>query len=222
MGYCAVMFDRALEYLPLLLQGVKLTLVVAVGSLALSTVLGLSFALAMHAGNTFIRRLVRGVVTVIRGIPMVVQLFYVYFVLPDLGIELNAVQAAIIGLGIGYSAYQAENFRAGLEAVDRGQMEAAKSMGMSVGLALRRVIVPQAVKIAMPPFGNIVVMMLKDSSLASTITVGELTRQGQLIASSTFQNTEIFTMVAIMYLMMSLPLMALSHWVEVRLRGGKR
>jgi polar amino acid transport system permease protein len=151
---------------------------------------------------------------VLRGIPIIVLLFYIYFVMPDAGISLTAVQAAIIGLGIAYSAYQSENFRAGIEAIDRGQVEAAMAMGMSWSLTMRRVVLPQAVRIVLPPYGNIMIMMLKDSSQASTITVAELALQGKLIAASTFKNTSVFTMVALMYLCMCLPLMYLVGQLE--------
>ena len=102
--------------------------------------------------------------------------------------------------------YQAENFRAGIEAVDHGQREAAEALGMRPAKVMWRVVLPQAFRIALPPYGNILVMMLKDSSLVSTITVAEMTRQGQLIASSTFQNMTVYTLVALLYLLMSLPL----------------
>lgn len=147
---------------------------------------------------------------------MIVQLFYIYFVMPDIGVNLTALQAGIIGLGVGYSAYQAENIRAGSEAIDKGQIEAAHSIGMSDALVMRRVILPQAIRIILPPFGNTVIMMLKDSSLVSTITVAELTRQGQLIASSTFDNMTVFTLVALMYLTLSLPLTYLTRHLEKR------
>jgi len=150
-----------------------------------------------------------------------VQLFYIYFVLPELGIALTALQAAIIGLGIAYSAYHAENFRAGIEAIDRGQIEAAESIGMSRGLMMRRVILPQAIRMVLPPYGNLVIMMLKDSSQASTITVAELALQGKLIASSTFKNTSVFTLVALLYLCMSIPLMLAVAQLE-RVMGRKR
>jgi polar amino acid transport system permease protein len=156
------------------------------------------------------------IVNVIRGIPIIVQLFYIYFVLPDFGITLSALQAAIIGLGIAYSAYQSENFRAGIEAIDHGQIEAAYSLGLGWGLTMRKVVLPQAIRIVLPPYGNIMIMMLKDSSQASTITVAELALQGKLIASSTFRNTSVFTLVAALYLVMSLPLIVLAGWLERR------
>ena len=164
----------AAEFMPILLEGAKLTILVTLGSLALSTVLGLVWALMRVSGNKYLSGFSGGVINLLRGIPIIVLLFYIYFVMPDVGVSLSAVQAAIIGLGVAYSAYQAENFRAGIQAIDRGQIEAAMAMGMSWSLTMRRVVLPQAVKIVLPPYGNIMIMMLKDSSQASTITVAFL------------------------------------------------
>ena len=211
---------QSAEFLPILMQGLRLTIIVTVGSLVLSTLLGIVLALMRVSGVWVLAAIAKTVVNVIRGIPIIVQLFYIYFVLPDFGISLTAVQAAIIGLGIAYSAYQSENFRAGIEAIDRGQVEAAQSIGMGWWTTMRRVLLPQAFKIVLPPYGNIMIMMLKDSSQASTITVAELALQGKLIASSTFQNTTVFTLVAALYLCMSLPLILLVSRLEARF--GKR
>ncbi|MGF6307135.1 polar amino acid transport system permease protein [Bradyrhizobium sp. i1.8.4] len=207
-------FHDAIEFVPILLQGVWLTIVVTVGSLLLSTVLGLVWALMRVSGIGILVGLSAALINVIRGIPIIVLLFYIYFVMPDFGIALSALQAAIIGLGIAYSAYQAENFRAGIEAIDKGQIEAAQTIGMGWWLTMRRVVLPQAVRIILPPYGNIMIMMLKDSSQASTITVAELALQGKLIASSTFKNTSVFTLVALMYLTMSIPLILLVRHFE--------
>jgi polar amino acid transport system permease protein len=204
----------ATEFLPILLQGVGLTILVTVGSLVLSTILGLVWALMRVSTLRALSLLSGGLINVIRGIPIIVLLFYLYFVMPDFGIALTALQAAILGLGIAYSAYQAENFRAGIEAIDKGQIEAAQTIGMGWWLTMRRVILPQAVRIVLPPYGNIMIMLLKDSSQASTITVAELALQGKLIASSTFKNTSVFTLVALMYLTMSIPLILLVRHFE--------
>jgi polar amino acid transport system permease protein len=206
----------ARRFLPLLLQGAGITVLLTAGALVLSTLLGLFWALARVSQVPGLTHASKAVVNVLRGIPILVQLFYIYFVLPDLGLRLSAFQAGLIGLGIAYSAYQAENFRAGIEAVDPGQIEAAQSLGMTRGLILRRVILPQAFRIALPPYGNTMIMLLKDSSQASVITVAELTQQGRLIASSTFENTSVFTLVAILYLTMSLPLILLTGRLERR------
>ena len=204
------------EFLPILAQGLRLTVVVTLGSLALSTGLGLVWALMRVSGARPVAWVAKALVNVIRGIPIIVQLFYAYFVLPDFGVALSAVQAAIIGLGVAYSAYQAENFRAGIEAVGRGQVEAGLSLGMHPWLVMLKVVLPQALRIALPPYGNIMLMMLKDSSQASTITVAELSLQGKLIAASTFKNTTVFTLVALLYLCMSLPLILLVGKLERR------
>jgi polar amino acid transport system permease protein len=204
----------AREFLPLLLRGAILTVLVTLGALALSTVLGLVWALLRVSQVSVLTTFAKGVVNTIRGIPILVQLFYIYFVFPEFGIELSALQAGVLGLGLAYSAYQAENFRAGIEAVDPGQIEAAQSLGMPRGLVLRRVVLPQAFRIALPPYGNTMIMMLKDSSQASVITVAELTQQGRLIASSTFKNTTVFTLVALLYLSMSVPLILFASWLE--------
>ncbi|CAP42349.1 amino acid ABC transporter permease [Bordetella petrii] len=209
-------FNDAREFLPILLQGATLTILVTFGSLLLSTLLGMVWALMRVSGIKPLAKFSAGMINVLRGIPIIVLLFYIYFVMPDMGIALTAVQAAIIGLGIAYSAYQAENFRAGIEAIDRGQVEAAMAMGMSWSMTMRRVVLPQAVKIVLPPYGNIMIMMLKDSSQASTITVAELALQGKLIAVSTFKNATVFSLVALMYLVMCVPLILFVRHLEKR------
>jgi len=209
------------EFLPILLQGVWLTIIVTSGSLILSTLLGMVWALMRVSRVRALQQLAKAIVNGIRGIPIIVQLFYIYFVMPELGVTLSALQASIIGLGIAYSAYQAENFRAGIEAIDKGQIEASESLGMGWALMMRRVVLPQAVKIILPPYGNIMIMMLKDSSQASTITVAELTLKGQLIAASTFKYTSVLTMVAVLYLVMSVPLILFVGWLERRMQRAR-
>jgi len=217
----AAFFEQATAFLPILLKGAVVTVQVTVLSFLLSSVIGLLLALVRLSPVRAVSAIGASVVNVIRGLPIIVQLFYIYFVLPDIGIQLSAFQAGVIGLGIAYSAYQAENFRAGIEAVDSGQHEAAQALGMRGTLIMRRVILPQAFRIALPPYGNTLVMMLKDSSLVSTITVAEMTRAGQLIASSTFQNMTVYTLVALLYLLMSMPLVYGLRRLERRMGAGR-
>lgn len=217
----AVFLEQAIAFLPILLKGAVVTVQVTVLSFLLSSVIGLLLALVRLSPVRAVSAIGASVVNVIRGLPIIVQLFYIYFVLPDIGIQLSAFQAGVIGLGIAYSAYQAENFRAGIEAVDPGQHEAAQALGMRGTLIMRRVILPQAFRIALPPYGNTLVMMLKDSSLVSTITVAEMTRAGQLIASSTFQNMTVYTLVALLYLLMSMPLVYGLRGLERRMGAGR-
>ncbi|MCW5221525.1 amino acid ABC transporter permease [Verminephrobacter aporrectodeae subsp. tuberculatae] len=214
--------QHAREFLPILLQGAWVTVQVTALSFLLSSVLGLALALCRLSPLRALRWGAAAFINGVRGLPIIVQLFYIYFVLPDVGIRLSAMQAGVIGLGIAYSAYQAENFRAGIEAVDPGQREAALAMGMRPALLMRRVVLPQALRIALPPYGNTLVMMLKDSSLVSTITVAEMTRAGQLIAASTFQNMTVYTLVALLYLALSLPLVWGLREIERRFAAGRK
>ena len=202
------------EYLPLLGKGALITVEVFVCSLAVATLLGMVWALMRVSGVRPLSLFSKALINVIRGIPILVQLFYIYFVFPEIGVQLSAFQAGVIGLGFAYSCYMAEVFRSGIEAVDPGQVEAAQSLGMRRALILWRVVLPQAFKISLPPYGNTCIMMLKDTSQTSIITVAELSFQGKLIASSTFKNTEIFTLVAVWYLVMCVPLILLVGQLE--------
>jgi len=203
-------------YLPFLLKGAEMTIYITILSLIISTPLGLLFAAAKMSSWRVVSWPTATVINITRGLPMIVVLFYIYFVFPDIGITLTSFEASVIGIAFCFSTYIAEIFRAGIEAVDGGQLEAARAMGMNFSKAMRRVVLPQAFHIALPPYSNTLVMMLKDSALASTIAVTEMTRQGQLIAASTFDNTTVYTLVALLYLLMSLPLMALTKRLEKR------
>jgi len=209
----------AAEFAPILIQGAGITVLITISALVLSTVLGLVWALMRSSHIKTLSLLSAGFVNTIRGIPILVQLFYIYFVLPDLGIDFNAFQAGAIGLGVAYSAYMSEVFRAGIEAIDVGQIEAAQSIGMTRSLIMRRVVLPQALRIALPPYGNNLIMLLKDSSQTSAITVAELSLQSKLIAASTFKNMTVFTLGAIGYLVLSLPLIFVVSRLEKRFKA---
>ena len=214
----ATFWNDAAEFAPILLKGAEVTVMVTITSLVLSTFLGLFWALLRTSHIKVLSWISATFVNTIRGIPILVQLFYIYFVLPEIGIQLTAFQAGSIGLGIAYSAYMSEVFRAGIEAIDVGQIEAAHTIGMTRWLVMTRVVLPQAFRIALPPYGNNLIMLLKDSSQTSAITVAELSLESKLIAASTFKNTTVFTMGAIGYLIMSLPLIFLVARLEKRFK----
>ena len=214
----ATFWHDAVEFAPILLKGAQVTVMVTITSLVLSTFLGLFWALLRTSHFKILSWISATFVNTIRGIPILVQLFYIYFVLPEIGIQLTAYQAGSIGLGIAYSAYMSEVFRAGIEAIDVGQIEAAQTIGMTRWLIMARVVLPQAFRIALPPYGNNLIMLLKDSSQTSAITVAELSLESKLIAASTFKNTTVFTMGAIGYLIMSLPLIFLVARLEKRFK----
>ena len=193
------------------------TVAVTLLSLVLASALGLMWALMRSSGNRWLSLPARYIVEFLRGIPILVVLFYIYFVMPEIGLDLTAFQAGVMGLALTYSCYIGETFRGGIEAVDRGQIEAAKSIGMKHGKMMRRIVVPQAFRIALPPYGNNMVMLLKDSSQVSVISVAELTMQGKMLASSTFDNMTVFTMVAALYLCLTIPLNFLMRRVELKM-----
>lgn len=209
--------ERIQEYLPLLVTGLWQTVAVTLISLVLASALGLMWALMRSSGNRWLSLPARYIVEFLRGIPILVVLFYIYFVMPEIGLDLTAFQAGVMGLALTYSCYIGETFRGGIEAVDRGQIEAAKSIGMKHGKMMRRIVVPQAFRIALPPYGNNMVMLLKDSSQVSVISVAELTMQGKMLASSTFDNMTVFTMVAALYLCLTIPLNFLMRRVELKM-----
>lgn len=207
----------AVQFMPLLLRGLGTTILLTLCALGLSLVLGMIWALMALSSSRLLRLISVTIVQTVRGIPIIVQLFCVYFVLPEFGIDLPPFMAGVVGLGVAYSVYQAENFRGGFGSVDRQLIEAGLSLGMSSGLAFRRIVFPLGLRTALPSLGNTTVMLLKDSSIASTITIAELTRAGQLLAISTFKNETVYLLVALLYLAASLPLAALVRLFERRM-----
>jgi polar amino acid transport system permease protein len=196
----------AVQFMPILLRGLWTTILLTAAALIASILLGIGWALLGMSRLLVLRTISATVINVVRGIPIIVQLFCVYFVLPDIGIDLPPFAAGVIGLGIAYSVYQAENFRGGFASVDRQLRDAGAALGMSERLIFRRIIWPLGLRTALPSFGNTTVMLLKDSSIASTITIAELTRAGQLLAISTFKNGTVYCLIALLYLAASLPL----------------
>jgi polar amino acid transport system substrate-binding protein len=158
----------------------------------------------------------------IRGTPLLIQLYFIFYALPAFGIFVPPVVAAIIGLGLNYAAYEAENYRAGIFAIPRGQMEAAIALGMSRNQALRYVILPQAIRIVIPPITNDFISLLKDSSLVSVITMVELTKVYNNIGSTYFDYIGPGILVASLYLLIGLPFVKLSKYVEKRFAVDRR
>jgi polar amino acid transport system substrate-binding protein len=188
----------------------------------LAIVLGLLVALGRLYGPAPLRWLLVGYVELLRGTPLLLQLWFLYFVLPEFGIQIRAVYAGILGLAINYSAYEAEIYRAGLQAVPRGQMEAALALGMTPFLALRRVVVPQAMRIVVPAVTNDFIALFKDTSVCSVISVVELTTQYGIQRNDTNATIELAALTALLYLLMSLPLSHLAARLEKRLRVAGR
>ncbi|MBO9710188.1 MAG: cystine ABC transporter permease [Caulobacter sp.] len=184
-------FDLVSQSAPLLLKGAGYTVLLSVVGMSLGLVLGFALALMRLSANPLLRWPAGVYVSAIRGTPLLVQLFLIYYGLPQFGIELPPLLAAGIGFSLNIAAYAGETLRAAIAAVDKGQWEAAAVLGMSRGQTLRRIILPQAARTAVAPLANSFIGLVKDTSLAATIQVPELFRQAQLITARTY---EIFTM----------------------------
>jgi polar amino acid transport system substrate-binding protein len=200
-----------------LLWAAGMTVLLSVTAMPLAIVMGLCVALGRLYGPAPLQWALKVYVEVLRGTPLMLQLFVLFFLLPELDIALPPLVAGIAGLAINYSAYEAEIYRAGLQAIPIGQMEAALALGMSRRVALRRVIVPQAVRIVIPPVTNDFIALFKDTSVCSVITLVELTKQYSILANSTGGVVEFAVASAALYMAMSLPLSWFSRWFERRL-----
>jgi polar amino acid transport system substrate-binding protein len=203
------------RYRSRLLDAALVTLGLSFGSMPLAMALGLAIALGRLYGPPPLRAALGSYVELIRGTPLMLQLFVLFYLL-----RLPPWVAGVGGLAINYSAYEAEIYRAGLQAVPAGQMEAALALGMSRRMALRRVIVPQAVRIVIPPVTNDFIALFKDTSVCSVITLVELTKQYSILANSTGGAIEFALATAFLYLLMSVPLSWFSRWSEAKLASG--
>lgn len=202
---------------PDLWTGTKITVFLTFASMALALVLGLFLALARRSRHRAVAGPAAVFVELIRGSPLLLQLFYIFYVFPFFGLRLSNIVAGILGLAINYGAYLSEVFRAGIEAVDRGQWEAADALGMHSRLTMRLVILPQAVRIVIPPIGNYFISLFKDTALVSTISIPELLFTGQLIAADTFKYLQIYSFIFVIYVIISFPASRGVKWLEHRL-----
>ena len=205
------------RYAPTLLTSAGLTIFLSVTSMPLAMAIGLLVALGRLYGPRPLRWGLACYVEAIRGTPLILQLYVLFFLLPTLGLGLPPLVAGVAGLAINYSAYEAEIYRAGLQAIPVGQMEAALALGMSRRMALRRILVPQAVRIVIPPVTNDFIALFKDTSVCSVISLVELTKRYSILANSTGGVVEFAIATAALYMAMSLPLSWFSRWFERRL-----
>ncbi|MGM9539771.1 amino acid ABC transporter permease [Anaerovibrio sp.] len=210
--------DLMINSLPLLIAGAGITIQITAISVGLGLIIGMFVGIARISNVKLLRVLSAIYIDFLRGTPLLVQIFLIYFALPViLGQRVDPFLAAITACGINSGAYIAEIFRAGIQAIDEGQMEAGRSLGMTWVQTMRYIIVPQAFKNIVPPLGNEFIALLKDSSLVSVIGFEELTRRGQLIIARTYGSLEIWISVAIIYLVMTLTISRLVAYLEKRL-----
>jgi polar amino acid transport system permease protein len=210
------------ESLPTLLEGLKITVELTFIVLAISLVLGIIVALCRLSKNRVLSTVTGFYVDFMRSTPLLVQLIYIYFVLPTIGIRLNPFVAGIVGLSLNYSAYLSEVYRSGIQAIPRGQLDAAAALGMRPSVTMRRIVLPQAIRIVIPPLGNYFVALFKDTSLVSLLTLQELLFSGQIIISRTYDYFTIYTMVLLLYFLVCYPSLILVRHLEKLMKAGYR
>ena len=195
--------EIVLENLPFLLEGAYYTLLITIVSMFFGSIIAIITAIARLKGNRLIRWIARAYVSIIRGTPTLVQIIIVYYGLADYGIKLEPLMAAYISLSISIGAYLSETLRGALLSIPNGQMEAAYASGMTPCQTMRRIIIPQAFRIAIPPAGNTFIGMLKETSLVSVITVTELLRSADLLIAQYYIYMPFYVAIALMYWIMS-------------------
>ena len=201
----------------ILIPGIKVTIPLTLASFALSLIIGLLLALVQVANVKGLKQLAKFYIWVFRGTPLIVQLFIIFFGLPSVGITLRAFPAAVIGFGMNLGAYNAEVFRSAIMAIPKGQMEAAYMIGLSYPKAMSRVILPQSFPVAFPNLFNNLISLLKDTSLAASITVVELFTVTQQIAARTYEPFALYLEAAVVYLIFSTLLTWLQNYLEKKM-----
>jgi His/Glu/Gln/Arg/opine family amino acid ABC transporter permease subunit len=207
-------FDVVAQYGPALLRGLSVTVFLTIVVILAALVLAIPVALIRMSPNALIRGIGSFYVEVIRGTPLLLQLVYIYYVLPSLGVNLDPMLAAIVGLTLNYTAYMSEVYRGGILAVPKSQWEAAATVGMTKARAFHRIVLPQALRIVTPALGNYFISLFKDTALASVVTVQELTFTGQIISARSYQYFTIYTVTGILYLAVGYPAALFVRWLE--------
>ena len=221
LGYLVVTKpDPYLSILKFVPDGIVVTFKVTLGAILLAIVIGLFTGLGRIAQNRLINGIASLYVEVIRGIPLLVQIFYIYYALGRF-VRVPAMASAIIAMAVCYGAYMGEVVRAGIQSIPRGQSEAALSLGMNRRQTMFHVILPQSIKVILPPVGNEFIALLKDSSLVSIIAVADLLRRGREFASESFTYFETYTVIALVYLIITLFLSKIIGLMEERVSGNK-
>jgi polar amino acid transport system permease protein len=206
----------ALSVLPVIAQGLATTVLITITGTAIAMCIGLVLAVMRRARAKWISLPAEAFVEFVRNTPLLVQLYFLYFGLPVFGIFLSALLTGIIGIGLNYSAYTAEVYRAGIEGVPRGQWEAARALNFSHGQTWIHIILPQAVRKVIPALGNYLIAMFKDTPILASISVLEMLERAQIIGSENFRYLEPMTEVGLLFILVSYPASLLVRWLEVR------
>ena len=210
------------EWGPFILAGAGITILLSVVSIVIATILAILGAMGRLSRNPYLSGLASLYVSLVRGTPLIVQIFFIYFCLPQVGIVLPSIPAGIIALSFNYGAYMTEIFRAGIQAVPGGQREAAQSLGMQERHVMSRIVLPQAFRIVIPAIGNDFVAMIKDSALVSTIAVKELQWRASQVGTQNFRSLEALLMAAGVYWVLTIIFSFFQERLEKRMARGDR
>lgn len=210
------------RWAPYILQGTWITILLCVSSIIIATILAVFGAIARLSKNPIVNAVASLYVSFVRGTPLLVQIFFIYFALPQVGIRIPSIPAGIAALSINYGAYMTEIFRAGIQAVPRGQREAAEALGMPERNVMRRIVLPQAVRIVIPPIGNDFIAMIKDSALISTIAVQELLWRAQNAGRQEFRTLQALLIAALVYWTLTIIFSFFQERLERRMSRGDR
>ncbi|WP_145972738.1 amino acid ABC transporter permease [Acetobacterium woodii] len=215
-------FKTVFEFAPKFIPGVELTLELAFFSIVLGMLIGLIVAVLKLTKYKFLKKLMNFYITIVRGTPLLLQLYFIFFGLPSLGIMIDSFPSAIIALALHNGAYISEIFRGSIESIDYGQREAARSLGMTKWQAMKRVVLPQAFKRSVPALGNQFIIAVKDSSLASVITITETMLLARQFSAATFNVFPIYFTAGVYYLIITMGLTKLLSIVELKLKVNER
>ena len=215
-------FKFMLKYLPFIMQGVGTTVYISILSIISACILALFGALGRLSKNPIFYGVATFYISVVRGTPLIVQVFVIYLGLPQMGIIIDAVPAGIIALGVNYGAYMTEIFRAGIQSIGRGQIEAAHSLGMTYGQLMKRVVLPQAMRLIIPPTGNEFIAMLKDSALVNFLGVWELFFRAIKIGRQNFKSMETLIIAGLFYWLVTIFFQYFQSRLETRMAKGTR
>jgi His/Glu/Gln/Arg/opine family amino acid ABC transporter permease subunit len=214
--------EVAVENFGPLLAGLVLTVELTLVVMALSLCFALLVALAGMSRFVWLRWVIKAYIEIMRGTPLLLQLVYIYYVLPEIGIRLPSFAAGTLALTLNYSAYLSEVYRGGIQAISAGQHDAAAALGMTRGLAMRRIVLPQAIRIILPTLGNYFIGLFKDTALCSVVSIQEVLFTAQIIAANNFQYFTLYTVTGAMYFAVSFPAARLVGYLERVTRGGYR
>lgn len=214
--------ERYMQFLPLLAESALVTLQVSIVAMLFAMVVGFVLAIGRVYGPWPVRSLVTLFIELIRGTPLMIQLLFIYYGLANIGMNLSPFVAGVLGLGINYAAFEAENYRAGILSVPKGQLEAARALGMTQFQGLRHIVLPQAFTTVIPPITNDFISLLKDSSLVSMITIVELSKTYITLAFTYYDFFGIGILVSLIYLLIGLPFVRFARWAEVKLDTARK